>query len=122
MIVRALSPSGDWTFGKGLNNYLSANACIEQNISTRLSLFLGECFFAAEQGVDWWNLLGGKNQVAINLAVNATILGNPETSGVTGILQTSVNLNRSTRELTINYKVTTVYSTITSQFQYNFPV
>ena len=45
MKVRALDESGDWTFGKGENNYYSANDAIAQNIKTRLYSFLGDCFF-----------------------------------------------------------------------------
>jgi hypothetical protein len=125
MRVRQLSPTGDWTFGKGINNYISQNAAIEQCIRTRLSFFLGDCFFDATSGIDWWNLLSGKNQLAIQLAVNACLLNTVDNAGnqvVTGILQTSVSLNRTTRSLSISYAVTTIYSTLTSTYAYNFAV
>jgi hypothetical protein len=116
MIVRALSSSGDFTFGNSQSDYISANAAIEQCIQTALNSFLGNCFFAANAGIDWYNLLGGKNELAISLAINTTILG---VQGVTGILQTSINLGTN-RNLTIQYSVTTVYSTLTSTYAYNF--
>lgn len=118
MRVRALTSLGDWTFGQSQSNYITANACIEQNIQTALSSFLGNCFFAATSGIDWFNLLGAKNQLAISLAVNATILN---VQGVTGILQTSITLGAN-RNLNIAYSCTTVYSTLTGTYQYNFLV
>ena len=106
MIVRGLDASGDFLFGKGKNDYKSNNDAVAQNIKTRLYSFLGDCFWAIDQGLDWWNLLGSKNQLALQLAVNATILN---TEGVTGIIASSVNLSNN-RKITISYTVTTVYS------------
>jgi hypothetical protein len=115
MIIRAVDSENDWLFGKGLNDYRSGQAAIQQNIKNNLLMFLGDCFAALDQGIDWWNLLGGKNETAINLAVNAAILG---TEGVTGIRQTSINLN-NTRQLSIVYNVTTVFSVVTGSFTYD---
>lgn len=115
MIVRALSPTGDWTFGQGTSNYLSGNQAIEQEIQTTLNSFLGNCFFAATSGIDWYNLLGNKNQLAIVLAINAALLKVP---GVTGILQTNVTIN-SNRNFSLSYSVTTIYSTLTSTYEFN---
>lgn len=115
MRVRALDVAGDWLFGKGQNDYLTANAAIVQNIATRLLSFLGDCFFDLGAGIDWWNLLGGKSQIAIQLAVAAVILN---TDGVTGILQLSVFVDVD-RKITIKYQVQTVYSKVSSQFQYD---
>ena len=108
MIIRAIDVNGDWTFGKGGEDYLSANNAVAQLIQTRLLMFLGDCFFAPSEGVDWWNLLGGKNQLAINLAVNATILG---TDNVLSLVQSSITLD-ATRNLSIVYTVTTAFTGI----------
>lgn len=115
MIVRAIDSQNDWLFGAGLNNYKTANAAIAQSIQTRLQSFLGDCFFDTSAGIDWFNLLGSKNQLALNLAISATILN---TAGVTGILQLSVGLSPG-RLFSVSYKVQTVYSTTQSQFQYD---
>lgn len=114
--VRALDSDGDWTFGNGFNNYISGNAQVAQNIQTRLKTFLGECFYSVSSGVDWFNFMGSKNETALNLAVSATILN---TQDVTGILQLSINLVPTTRAITITYRVQTVYSVLSNQFQYN---
>ncbi len=116
MRVRAIDQNHDWLFGKGQNDYLQANAAIVQSINTRLSSFLGDCFFNLNAGIDWFNLLGSKNQVALNLSISATILN---TQNVTGIRQLSVNLSHLTRDLTVTYQVQTTFSTASSVFQYD---
>ncbi len=37
MRVRALDVNGDFTYGKGQNDYLTGNAAVGQSIKTRLS-------------------------------------------------------------------------------------
>lgn len=115
MRVRALDATGDWLFGKGQNDYVVNNAAIAQNINTRLSSFLGNCFFDLGAGIDWFNLLGAKNQTALNLAITTVILN---TEGVTGLLQLSQNLNVA-RNFSITYKVQTIYSTASNTFVFD---
>lgn len=113
-IVR-LSPAGDWAFGAGLNNYAQNNAAVAQDISYTLQELFGNCFFATDRGIDWWSLLGGKNLLAISLAVNAALLG---VKGVTGILQSNISLNAA-RGCSITYNVQTQYGTIQNSFVYS---
>lgn len=110
MIVRALDNNGDWTFGSGKGNYLSGVAAIGQSIQTRISTFLGECFFSLNSGIDWYNLLGSKNQYGINLALGATILN---TEGVTSVLQLSFTVDSATRTFAVVYQVMTVAGLVT---------
>ena len=116
LIVRALDSVGDWTFGKGQNDYKSNIDAVTQNISTRLKSFLGDCFFATTAGIDWFNFLGGKDQIALNLAINATILN---TTNVTGILQTSINLDEVTRVFSVAYNAQTSFGPVGDLFQYD---
>lgn len=106
MRVRGIDANGDWLFGKGANDYLTANAAVQQNIATRLRSFLGDCFCDLGAGVDWFNLLGAKNETAVTLAVSAVILN---TQDVTGLQQLNVALDAA-RRLTISYRVQTIYS------------
>lgn len=116
MIVRALDKNNDWTFGKSLNNYISGNAAVIQNIKTRLQCFIGDCFFDIIAGVNWLTFLGGsKNQQALQVNISAVILN---TAFVTGINQLSVNLD-SNRSFSIAYQAQSVYSIIGDSFQYN---
>lgn len=113
--VRALDTDGDWLFGKGANDYFQGNDAIMQNIKTRLSMFLGDCFFDLGAGIDWFNFLGSKNKTPLALAISATILN---TAFVTGMLQLSLTLS-STRVLSIRYQVQTVYSRQSGVFNFN---
>lgn len=114
-IVRALDSTGDWLFGKSLNDYISANMEVQQSIRTRLLSFIGNCFFDTIAGIDWFNLLGSKNELALSLAISAVILNTPN---VTGILQLSIGVNAK-RIFSISYQVQTTYSKTGDQFQYN---
>lgn len=109
MIVRSIDATGDWNFGKSLNNYLGGRSAVGQNIATRLRSFLGDCFFDTGAGLDWFNFCGGsKSELALSLAVSAVILN---TDFVTGILELNIVLNRATRNCTITYTVATSVST-----------
>lgn len=118
MRVRQLDGTHDWMYGKGQNDYLRANAAVAQNIDTRLNSFLGDCFFDAGAGLDWFNLLGAKDQTALNLAISAVILNTRE---VTGLLQIAIGLD-VTRRLTVQYRVQTSYSTASSTFTFDTSV
>lgn len=113
-IVR-ISLAGDWTVGAGLNNYAQNNDAVEQDIAYTLNELFGNCFFATTRGIDWWTLLGGKNLLALSLAVNSALLG---VTGVTGILQTNISLNEQ-RQCLITYNVQTQYGTLQSAFVYS---
>lgn len=103
--TRALDNDHDWLFGKGQNDYLVDADAVNQNIVTRLLSFTGDCFFDIEANVDWFHLLGGKNEPALILAVKNTILN---TKYVLTLQQLSVVLDRDRLE-TMSYLVTTVF-------------
>ncbi len=106
--VRALDSHGDWTWGKGRNNYKIQNAMVAQNLQTRLLCQLGDCFFDLPSGIDWFNLMGGKDLVQFALDVKTIILN---TNYVTGIIELSANLD-NTRKRTLSYRVSTVFGDI----------
>lgn len=110
MRVRALDSSNDWQFGKGQNDYKRNRDAVAQDIQTRLNSFLGDCFFSIASGIDWFNLLGGKSQTNVALAVSATILN---TEGVKQITDFSMNLTAG-RNLTLSYKVSTFFGDIST--------
>lgn len=112
MIVRSLDNLGDWRFGKGKNDYLARTKAIVQNISTRLKSFLGDCFFAVDEGLDWFNLLGSKNQLQLELAVRAVIMN---TAGVTGIVYVKISLETISRRIRMEYAVNTIYTNATGE-------
>lgn len=112
MRVRALDSNGDWTFGKGQNDYKVNRDAVAQDIQTRLSSFLGDCFFDLGAGIDWLNFLAGsKNQLALNLAISAVILN---TEGVFQMVQLSAGLDDITRRFTVSYTVGTIYGQVSA--------
>jgi len=106
MIVRAITATREWTFGKGRNDYLKDQRAVAQSINTRLMSFLNDCFFDRNAGVDWFNLLGSKDQLALRLALSTVILN---TQDVTSLVELSFELQQD-REFLIQYSVTTVYT------------
>lgn len=119
MRVRAITSSGDFTFGAGLSNYKFNNLAIMQNIQTRLQSFLGNCFFDLGAGINWFYLLGTlgtPNQIALNLAISSVILN---TTGVIKLIQLSISED-SNRNIAVNYRVLTQYSI--SQAGFTLPV
>lgn len=118
MIVRANDGTGDWTFGNGQSNYLSGNAAVIQDIRTRLSSFVGNCFFDMGAGINWLTFLGAKgseNTLQLSLALAAVIINTPN---VLGLLQLSFNLSPQ-RVFSITYQVQTSYSVTGSSFIYD---
>lgn len=115
MRIRSLDESHDWLFGKGRNDYLQGRAAIVQNVSTRLYEVLGDCFFNNPAGVNWFELLGAKDQAALNLAISAVILNTPD---VTGINQLNAELTAA-RNFRVQYEVSTTYGTAADSFTFD---
>ena len=97
----------DWTFGQGISNYLTESQEIALNAQTRILSFLGDCFFATNEGIDWWNLLDYNKQEQLENSVSATIA---QTPGIEKIENVEL-INGANRLVTLNYNVYDVYST-----------
>lgn len=106
MAFRNLSGNGDWVFGSGKNSYVTENLEIGVNIQTRVLSFLGDCFFATEEGIDWFNLLEMGKQEQLENSVQETIKNTP---GVAAINSVDVVMGAN-RKITITYDVQTIYS------------
>jgi hypothetical protein len=106
MRVRAIDANNDWLFGKGQSDYRVNNDAIGQNIQTELQSFLGDCFFALSDGIDWFNLSGSKNVARLQLAINAAILN---VDGVVSIVSSSFSLDAN-RHFSVSYAVNTIYT------------
>lgn len=106
MAFRNLDGQHDWVFGSGKNSYIIENQEIGLNIQTRVLSFLGDCFFATEEGIDWFNLLEMGKQEQLENSVQETIKNTP---GVTAINSVDVVMGAN-RRITITYDVQTIYS------------
>lgn len=107
MTFRALDSNGDWQLGAGRQSYFAEEKAINADIATALRVFLGECFFALDAGVDWWNLIGSKDEQGIILQCRSVIA---QREGVARINSVTASLNRGTRALSVTYNVDTIYS------------
>jgi hypothetical protein len=107
-IFRSLDSNGDWQFGNGLGSYAKQERAVVLDVQTALQTFLGDAFWQATFGIDWFNLLGSRGtQAAIVAACRAMIATR---WGVTGILTAAAALDRATRSLTLQFTISTVYS------------
>lgn len=110
MTVRSLDINHDFTFGTGVQNYLTTQEEIIQNIETRLLSFVNDCYFDMGAGIDWRRLLGRKNtEDEIVLSCRSVILATENVVQVN-----SISASVSNRQIIIEYNIDTIYST---QFQ-----
>ena len=69
MQVRAIRKDeegySEWTFGHSLSDYRTEQNQIIQDIYTALYEWKYDCFFALENGIDWYTRLGFKGQKAL---------------------------------------------------------
>lgn len=107
MSIRNLDSNHDWTFGASKSNYVTENQEIALNLKTRILSFLGDCFFAVNDGIDWFNLLDYRYQDRLELALQEVII---QTPGVTGINSVDIITNAD-RKITVSYDIQTIYST-----------
>lgn len=99
MRFRNVDENGDWVFGKGRNSYLKDNEALMMNIKTRLMEFLGDCFWDTEKGIDWWNLIGGKDQKALLASIQRVVL---RSSNVKKIVEMHSNLTNRNFSITLS--------------------
>jgi hypothetical protein len=108
MRVRALSFSGDMTFGQGTANFLiNTPLTVGQEVETKLNLIQGEWYLDLTAGTPWnTKILGYDTTSTRDLAIKSVILG---TQGVQALLSYSSNLNSTTRAFTITADILTIY-------------
>ena len=105
-MFRALDVNSDWSFGNGIGSYVTEEQEIALNAKTRIMSFLGDCFFATDEGIDWWNLLDYRYQDRLENAVQDVIKNTP---GVTAINSVDV-LVGANRQIRLQYDIQTIYS------------
>lgn len=66
MLVRAIKKDknefSEWLFGHSMLDYRDKQDQIAQDIYTALNEWKYDCFFALENGIDWYTRLGKPNQ------------------------------------------------------------
>lgn len=107
MRLRAMSPTGDMTFGNGVGNFLiNTPAMVGQLVMTRLELWTFQWFLDFSQGTPYATSILGKNTKSIyDGAITQRILSTP---GVASIQSYSSNLS-SRRKLTWEATINTIF-------------
>lgn len=106
MIIRNTTPSGDFTFGKGLSDYLRNQNAILQNVKTRLLQWKGDCFYATAEGVDYNNLLDIGTKNLLDSDIKRVIL---QSEGILKINTFESTLDRNDRDYSGQATVTTIF-------------
>ena len=114
MRYRALSATGDYTFGQSAANFLvdapSNPVATAQSILTRLKLLQGEWFINTQAGTPYaTQILGKGTKPTYDQAIKTVILG---TNGVSSLVSYSSQII-SPRSLQINAVVNTIYGPVT---------
>lgn len=106
MKVAGITNTGDWVFGRGKASYKSKSSAIRQNIVTRLRAFKNDWFLDVDNGTDWINIFGSKNNRGrIVDAVVSVVLS---TEGVRTLDDIEVT-NKNSREISISFTYTDVF-------------
>ena len=108
MRYRALSPTGDYTFGQGSANFLvNTPETVAQAVKTRLLLMTGEWFLDVTEGTPYaTDILGKGTQPLYDAAIQNRIKG---TQGVTAVRFYESSLDPITRSLTVTATIDTLY-------------
>jgi len=116
MRYRKLSASGDYTFGKEAGNFfVDSPETVGQAIKTALLLIQGEWFIDTEAGVPYnTQILGAGTKQSYDIAIQTAILN---VFGVSGITQYTSTINQTTRKVSINCTVNTIYGEATFRIE-----
>lgn len=107
MIFRQLTPTGDWTFGKGKSGYAIDEAAIELNIVTRLKSWVGDCFFSQRDFVDWQSRLDRGQETNLLNELRSVLL---QSFGVVAVVSFSSVLDHVKRRCAVTFQITTIFS------------
>jgi len=112
MRYRALSPSGDYTFGQNGTNFLvDSPEAVAQAVKTRLAIATGEWFLDLSYGTPYQSKILGAGRVSTYDAAIKDVIIN--TQGVTDIVQYSSKVNPNNRAASVFVVIDTQYGTAT---------
>ena len=108
MRYRALSPTGDYTFGQGQGNFLiNTPEAVAQVVKTSLQLWLNEWFLDTTAGTPYMGAILGKyGQASADQAIQTVIRA---CQGVVDIQTYSSVVNPRTRALSVSATINTIY-------------
>jgi len=109
MKVSGLDTNDDWVFGRGLASYKKDADAIGQNVKTRLKAFTDDWFLDTDNGINWFELLGTRdNEAKIRRAIEKSVL---QTEGVIAIKSLEIT-NINNRDLTFQIMYINVFNVL----------
>jgi hypothetical protein len=112
---RALDPNLDFTFGRGIQNFLiDSPSAVAQAIYTRLCLWTGEWWLDLSEGTPWLQQVLGKPRQpgsSPDTAIRARILGTPYVTRMTNYASA---FNPTNRSWTVSCVVFTAFGPVTT--------
>ena len=99
--------NNDWTFGRGVSNYANSNEAIMMNCKTRLLSFKNDWMLDQNQNIDWFTILGQKNneQTIINEVERVCL----NSEGIVSVVSIDI-VKSDNRSANIEIVVNTVFS------------
>lgn len=107
MSVSKLDNNGDWRFGKSLADYTRNSGEIAQNVVTRLKSFADDWFLDTTANIDWFTILGNRNNEQIILREVSRVTS--ATDGVKTVDKVEPIVDGSRRTVTIRLEYTDIF-------------
>ena len=106
-----LDSTGDIELIEGSMSLNSTNFAIAQHLRSRLRTFYGEWFLDISKGVPYFEqiLIKNPNPVSVDSILKKEIL---ETDGVLELREFDLDLNPTTRELTLTFEARTITGSV----------
>lgn len=110
MRYRALSPDGDYQFGRSGLFLTNSPEAVAQAINTRLLLWAGEWFLDTKEGTPYREgILGYGTQGTRDVAIRERLLSTP---GVNSLLSYASSVDPASRKMTVSARVDTIYGAV----------
>lgn len=121
MRVRKQTATGDYVFGQGAQNfYVNIPAAVAQQVQNNLMIWAGEWYLNTALGMTWaTQVLGFNTEPVYDTAIKAQITS---TDGVAKIVSYVSSLDDTTRALTINTNISTIYSNLPVELEITIPL
>ena len=97
----------DWTFGRGISNYADSDEAILLNCKTRLMSFKQDWFLDQNQNIDWFTILGQKNNEETIINEIERVCLNSE--GIVNVVLIDI-VKSTNRSASIEIVVNTIFS------------
>lgn len=105
--IRAVNNRWEWLWGRSKGNYAQKSRALALDLKMQIQSWVGDCYFAPEDYIDWNYLLGSKNtETEIRDGITALLERNEEVAGVSDV---SATVDRDNRKIKLTYSYVDVF-------------